>query len=149
MDAVAQVRSFNRTVTERIGALETSYLARQRPLGASRVLWEIDAGADVRDLRVRLRLDSGYLSRLLRALEAEGLVTVEADREDRRVRTARLTAAGDAERARLDADSDALARALLEPLSQGQRLRLLQAMGGGVPPPAPGAGAVGGRGARR
>ena len=42
MDDVAQVRSFNRTVTERIGALENEYLAHGRPLGASRVLWEIE-----------------------------------------------------------------------------------------------------------
>src|SRR3954452_8358496 len=128
MDAVAQVRSFNRTVTERIGALETSYLARERPLAASRVRWEIEDGADVRDLRVRLGLDSGYLSRLLRSLEAEGLVTVEADRDDRRVRTARLTPPGPTGGARRGADSAALAALLLEPLSEAQRLRLAQAM---------------------
>ena len=78
MDAetILTVRRFNRTVTERIGALHEEYLARPRPLGASRLLWEIaDAGTDTRGLRTRLELDSGYLSRLLRRLEAEGLVT--------------------------------------------------------------------------
>jgi DNA-binding MarR family transcriptional regulator/ribosomal protein S18 acetylase RimI-like enzyme len=125
---IPQVRSFNRTITERIGALATEYLERSRPLGASRVLWEIDGGADVRDLRRRLGLDSGYLSRLLRTLESEGLVTVEADATDRRVRVARLTAAGAAERAQLDTDSDALAASLLAPLSEAQQLRLVQAM---------------------
>ena len=69
MDGVAQVRSFNRTVTERVGALQDSFLARGRPLGASRVLWEIGDGTDARALRERLDLDSGYLSRLLRGLE--------------------------------------------------------------------------------
>ena len=70
--AVEQVRRFNRIVTERIGALNEEYLARARPLGASRVLWEIGNGVDdVRALRARLDLDSGYLSRLLRSLEAE------------------------------------------------------------------------------
>ena len=69
---VARVRSFNRTVTQRVGALQDEYLARGRPLGASRVLWEIgEDGADVRSLRARLGLDSGYLSRLLRSLERE------------------------------------------------------------------------------
>ena len=69
-EAIRQVRSFNRLVTERIGALEEGYLARGRPLGASRLLWEIgDEGADVRELRARLGLDSGYASRLLRLLE--------------------------------------------------------------------------------
>ena len=66
-DLIEAVRRFNRTVTQRIGALQEEYLARSRPLGASRVLWEIgDDGADIRAIRARLDLDSGYLSRLLR-----------------------------------------------------------------------------------
>jgi DNA-binding MarR family transcriptional regulator len=128
-DLTIPVRSFNRTVTERIGALSDEYLARSRPLGASRVLWEIgDGGADVRSLRARLRLDSGYLSRLLRGLEAEGLVEMQPGDGDRRVRTARLTAAGRAERAELDQRSDDLARSLLAPLTGAQRDRLIAAM---------------------
>ena len=63
MDGVAQVRSFNRTVTERVGALEDSFLGPRAPTRCSRVLWEIGDGADVRELRARLGLDSGYLSR--------------------------------------------------------------------------------------
>jgi DNA-binding MarR family transcriptional regulator/GNAT superfamily N-acetyltransferase len=127
---VARVRSFNRTVTQRVGALQDEYLSRGRPLGASRVLWEIgDDATDVRELRARLDLDSGYLSRLLRSLERDGLVVVGADREDKRVRTARLTAAGKSERALLDRRSDELARSLLAPLSADHRERLVKAMG--------------------
>jgi DNA-binding MarR family transcriptional regulator len=77
---VEPVRRFNRTVTQRNGALDDSLLSRGRPLGQARVLWEIGpAGTRVRALRSRLGLDSGYLSRMLRALEAEGLITVSAD----------------------------------------------------------------------
>jgi DNA-binding MarR family transcriptional regulator/GNAT superfamily N-acetyltransferase len=127
---LAQVRSFNRTVTERIGALQDEYLARGRALGASRVLWEVgDAATDVRSLRARLDLDSGYLSRLLRALEREGLITVGPDPADRRVRAVRLTAAGRTERDELDRRSDDLASSLLTPLGDGQRARLVAAMG--------------------
>jgi DNA-binding MarR family transcriptional regulator/GNAT superfamily N-acetyltransferase len=127
---VELVRSFNRTVTERIGALQDEYLARGRPLGASRVLWEIGAeGVDVRALRARLGLDSGYLSRLVSALERDGLVEVGAGAADKRVRTLRLTAAGREEWRVLDADSDALASSLLAPLSAPQRARLVDAMG--------------------
>src|SRR3954449_12804028 len=103
---ISEVRSFNRTVTERIGALVDDYLGRHRPLGASRVLWELDSPTDVRELRRRLGLDSGYMSRLLRGLESEGLVQVQADARDRRVRTVRTTPAGANERAQLDAHSD-------------------------------------------
>jgi DNA-binding MarR family transcriptional regulator/GNAT superfamily N-acetyltransferase len=128
-DPVAQVRSFNRSVTQRVGALQDEYLSHGRPLGASRVLWEIGVdGADVRTLRARLDLDSGYLSRILRSLEGDGLVATEAGRGDQRVRTARLTPAGSDERAALDQQSDALAASLLQPLNAGQRARLVEAM---------------------
>lgn len=129
MDDIAQVRSFNRTVTQRIGTLRDGYLARGRPLGASRVLWEIGDGAtDLRSLRARLDLDSGYLTRVVRSLEGEGLVEVAPDRADKRVRTVRLTAAGRAERKVLDRLSDELARSLLAPLSESHRARLVEAM---------------------
>jgi DNA-binding MarR family transcriptional regulator/GNAT superfamily N-acetyltransferase len=129
-DMVAQVRRFNRVVTERVGALEDRYLARDRALGEARILWEIgDGGADVRSLRSRLGLDSGYLSRLLRSLEAADLVAVGPSEGDGRVRTASLTPAGSAERAVLDRRSDEVARSLLEPLDDRQRGRLVAAMG--------------------
>src|SRR5687767_10707758 len=97
-DMVARVRKFNRVVTQRVGALNGDYLARGRPLGEARVLWEIgEHGCEVRLLRSVLGLDSGYLSRLLRSLEADRLVTVGSSGDDKRVRTARLTKAGAAE----------------------------------------------------
>src|SRR4051794_17214475 len=107
---IDRVRRFNRAVTSRVGALDDAYLSRGRPLGQARLLWEIGTGrSEVRALRARLDLDSGYLSRLLRALEADGLAVVGAADADGRVRTVRLTAAGLAERAVLDARSDELA----------------------------------------
>jgi DNA-binding MarR family transcriptional regulator/GNAT superfamily N-acetyltransferase len=127
--AVDQVRSFNRTITQRVGALNDHYLARDRPLGEARVLWEIGPdGCDIRRLRSLLDLDSGYLSRLLRSLEAAKLVRVAPSEDDRRVRTVTLTAAGRAERRLLDRRSDELARSFLEPLSEQSRERLVTAM---------------------
>ncbi len=128
-DMVAQVRRFNRTVTQRIGALHEDFLASGRSLGQDRLLWEIGAdGSDVRFLRSRLDLDSGYLSRLLRALESGGLIVVEQHPADGRVRTARLTEAGRRELATLDRRSDDAAAAILAPLNPGQRTRLVTAM---------------------
>jgi DNA-binding MarR family transcriptional regulator/GNAT superfamily N-acetyltransferase len=132
MDAalVDQVRRFNRTVTQRVGALDDTFLSRGRPLGQARLLWEIGAEARaVRSLRSRLDLDSGYLSRLLRALQADGLVVVGADDADGRVRTVRLTPAGLVERAELDRRADGLAASILQPLNDDQRGRLIAAMG--------------------
>ncbi|MEU9777002.1 helix-turn-helix domain-containing GNAT family N-acetyltransferase [Streptomyces sp. NPDC047968] len=129
-EQIDQVRRFNRTVTARVGVLHDSYLGRDRSIGAARLLWEIDAdeGSDVRRLRDRLGLDSGYVSRLLRSLEADGLVTVERQARDGRVRTVRLTAAGREELATLDGRSDELACSLLEPLNEVQKARLVRSM---------------------
>jgi DNA-binding MarR family transcriptional regulator/GNAT superfamily N-acetyltransferase len=127
---VEQVRRFNRIVTERVGALNDHFLGQRRPLGEARVLWEIGrGGAEVRELRARLGLDSGYLSRLLRELEADGLISVGPGGRDRRVRMARLTRAGRRERDTLDQRSDELAGSLLAPLDARQRERLVAAMG--------------------
>ena len=126
---VDQVRRFNRTVTQRVGALDDRFLARDRPLAEARLLWEIGPeGAEVRSLRSRLELDSGHASRLLRALEADGMIEVAPGRTDRRVRTVRLTPAGLAERGELDERSNELAKSLLRPLTARQRGRLVAAM---------------------
>src|SRR3954453_14369275 len=128
--ATERVRSFNRVVVQAVGALHDHYLSRDLPLGEARVLWEIGpAGCDVRALRARLALASGYLSRLLRSLEAAGLVTVAATVEDGRVRRATLTRSGRRERDLLDRGSDELAQAFLEPLRDRDGERLVEAMG--------------------
>jgi DNA-binding MarR family transcriptional regulator/GNAT superfamily N-acetyltransferase len=126
---VEQVRRFNRTVTQRVGALNDRFLARDRPLAVARLLWEIGTeGAEVVMLRARLGVDSGQMSRMLRALEADGLVTVMPSRVDGRVREVGLTEAGRAERAILDQRSDQLAAAILQPLDAEQRAQLVAAM---------------------
>ena len=103
MTLVSVLRRFNRTYTQRIGALDESFLGTGRPLGVSRLLFEVGAspaGTTVRDLRERLDLDSGHLSRMLRRLERDGLVVTEPDPADQRRRVVRLTAAGRAARGR-------------------------------------------------
>lgn len=127
--AIQRVRSFNRAVVEGIGALDDRFLGRARPMGEARLLWEIGPdGAEVRELRGRLGLDSGYVSRVLRSLEQQGLVVVRTSHHDARVRRAELTRAGLAERAELDRRSDDVALHILEPLSNSQRASLVSAM---------------------
>ena len=124
------VRRFNRLVTQRVGALEVDYLRRGRPLAEARLLFEIGAdGADVRALRSKLGLDSGYLSRLLQSLSAQELIAIAKGEEDGRRRRVSLTRKGSAERAAYDRLSDNLAESMLDPLDGSQQNRLLAAMG--------------------
>ena len=125
----AALRRFNRTYTQRIGVLDESFLGTGRPLNVSRLLYEIGpAGATVRELRDRLDLDSGYLTRLLRRLTGDGLVDVHPDPTDRRRRVATLTRAGERSWRELDERSEDLARRLVAPLTERQRARLTDAL---------------------
>jgi GNAT superfamily N-acetyltransferase/DNA-binding MarR family transcriptional regulator len=127
---LTQVRRFNRLVTRRVGALETNYLRRGRPLAEARLIFEIGAdGVDLRTLRLRLGLDSGYLSRLIQSLRAQGLIAVVKEGGDGRRRRASLTRKGSAERTAYDRLSDRLAASMLEALDQAERGRLTAAMG--------------------
>jgi DNA-binding MarR family transcriptional regulator/GNAT superfamily N-acetyltransferase len=128
-DVVATLRRFNRSYTQRIGVLDDSFLGSGRPLGPSRLLFEIGPdGAGVLDLRARLGLDSGYLSRLLRQLESEGVVEVTSDPDDARRRVGTLTEHGLGEWWALDRKSDELAERLVAPLSARQRQQLADAL---------------------
>lgn len=130
VEQIPTVRSFNRCVSQRIGLLTDRFLGRDRPLGEARLIFEIGQdGADVRELRTRLGLDSGYLSRLLRSLEKQGLLEVVPLESDRRGRRAQLTTEGESERRELDRRSDDFARALLGPLTDSERDRIVRAMG--------------------
>ena len=129
-EQIIQVRRFNRLVTQRVGALDDHFLGRDRPLGESRVLYEIGpTGADLLELRSRLGLDSGYISRLIKSLEDQGLVRLSPGADDQRIRTARLTAAGRREVREMDARADRAAAGLLDPLTPAQQERLVAAMG--------------------
>ena len=127
---IQRVRRFNRLVTQRVGALQDGYLSRGRPLGEARLIFEIGVdGADASSLRGRLGLDSGYLSRLLRSLDAQGLVTVEKKAGDARRRSVALTRKGREELSSYEKLSDELAASILEPLDPARRDRLMLAMG--------------------
>jgi len=121
----ATLRSFNRSHTRRVGVLDDSFLATGRPLAQARLLFEIGlTGTSILVLRRRLGLDSGYLSRLLRSLEHDGLVIVDDDPDDGRRRVAHLTEDGRAAWRDLDRRSDRLAADLVEPLTDRQRAEL-------------------------
>jgi DNA-binding MarR family transcriptional regulator/GNAT superfamily N-acetyltransferase len=127
LDPVSRVRRFNRAVTSEVGALDTSFLGRGRPLGAARVLNAIGLGrADIAELREYLELDSGLMSRLLRGLEDEGLIETVAHRDDARRRVAKLTRSGRREFDAYEAISNSQSKAILE--RHGDPSALLAAM---------------------
>lgn len=130
MSLVSVLRQFNRTYTQRIGVLEESFLGTGRPLNVSRLLYEIGQSGPTttRQLRDRLGLDSGYLSRLLADLDKDGLVAMSPDLHDRRRRIVDLTDSGRRAVAELDRRSEGLAERLVAPLTPRQQGRLAEAL---------------------
>ncbi|MEJ8670772.1 GNAT family N-acetyltransferase [Streptomyces sp. NBC_01614] len=127
-DHVTAFRRFNRYFTRRIGVLDDHYLGQDRPLGEARLLFEIGDGTSLRELRSRLGLDAGYLSRMAKALEAQGMVRLSAHPQDNRSRMIELTPAGRVEVTEQDRRAGVAAAGLLAGLSAPQRAELTGAM---------------------
>ncbi|AXE88100.1 helix-turn-helix domain-containing GNAT family N-acetyltransferase [Streptomyces sp. Go-475] len=128
---VAAFRRFNRYFTRRIGVLNDHYLGQDRPLGEARLLFEIaesPAGVSLRELRSRLGLDAGYLSRMTKALQAQGMVRLRTHPDDNRLRMIELTPAGRAEVTEQNRRADTLASDVLKGLAAPQRQQLTDAL---------------------
>ncbi|MFI5235974.1 MAG: MarR family winged helix-turn-helix transcriptional regulator, partial [Gemmatimonadales bacterium] len=125
--AVARVRRFNRFYTRQVGALDEGHLHSRFNLAEARVLYEIahrDRPAAV-DLIRELKLDPGYLSRLLRGLVRRGLLTASVHQGDGRRRVLSLTALGRREQSALERRAGDDMAAMLSPLAVPDREQLL------------------------
>ncbi|WP_019014704.1 bifunctional helix-turn-helix transcriptional regulator/GNAT family N-acetyltransferase [Elioraea tepidiphila] len=127
---IAAFRRFTRFYTRHLGVLREGLLDSPYPLTEARVLYELAQAPDLgaADLARRLGLDAGYLSRILRRFETDGLLAREPVPEDGRRATLRLTEAGRQEFAVLDAASRGQVRGLLARLPDAARRRLVAAM---------------------
>jgi len=127
---VAAVRSFNRFYTRLLGLLSETLLGSPVSLAEARILWEVarNPGCRAEDLISSLGVDRGYLSRVLRRLEREGLISRSAHASDARMRLLGLTAKGAAFIRRLDSQASDQIRQLLRGLSKARRVRLVGAM---------------------
>lgn len=124
------VRGFNRYYTRQIGLLREGLLKTPYSLTQARVLYELGtrSGARSADLIRDLGLDPGYLSRLLKGFEKQGLLKRTGSREDRRVSLLALTSRGRAEFGRLNARSQAEAAEMLGAMGATGRQRLVDSM---------------------
>lgn len=129
-DPVAAVRAFNRFYTRQIGLLQQGLLDSRFSLTEARVLWELAHRdrATASDVRDALGIDTGYLSRILRRFETEGLIARTRDAEDGRRSHLSLTRAGSDAFAGLDAASAQEIGAMLARLDGSAQRRLVGCM---------------------
>lgn len=127
---VAALRRFNRLYTQRIGVLKPGLHDSRFSLTEARLLYELAHrdGLTAGQLCQELGLDAGYVSRMLRGFERDGLLKRRPDAADKRRSLLALTAAGRKAYAPLDQASRNEIGALLQPLGEAGRGRLMQAV---------------------
>jgi DNA-binding MarR family transcriptional regulator/GNAT superfamily N-acetyltransferase len=127
---IEAVRQFNRFYTRRIGVLHEGLMDTRFTLTESRLLWELAHrdGLTATEFSRELKLDAGYLSRLLSGFEQRGLIKRTRSSDDARQQRLSLSAAGRRAFAPLNSRSQADVGALLGGLTEPQQLQLLQAM---------------------
>src|SRR5690348_2932413 len=124
------VRRFNRFFTRQVGALRKDYLGGPFSLPEARVLYELDRRKDAAasEIAAALEVDRGYLSRVLRQFEKQGLVTRKKSNSDGRRSHISLTARGKRAFAPIDLRSERHATDLLNKLAEPEQKRLVTAM---------------------
>lgn len=125
-EEVAAVRRFNRFYTEVLGLLQRTHLESDYSLTEVRLLFELNEhdGATASEIGHKLRLDAGYLSRMLKIFERHGLIVRRRRRTDARQVSIHLTSEGKQTFAHLNERATEQIQSLLEPLRPGERSRL-------------------------
>ncbi|KRB41594.1 MAG: bifunctional helix-turn-helix transcriptional regulator/GNAT family N-acetyltransferase [Pseudomonadota bacterium] len=130
-DAIAAVRRFNRFYTRRIGALDEAHLGSPYGLAEMRVLYEVAQtpdGVSPKALAANTGLDNGYLSRILKRFEAEGLMVREPSRHDGRSVMVWLSSEGIHAYNGMRQVAEGAVEGLIAPLTTVERTRLTGAM---------------------
>jgi len=95
-EQVQEIRAFNRFYTDLLGLLDTHLLKSDYSLAEARILYEIFTGGQISasDIIHKLKVDKGYLSRILKKLEKQGLISKRLSQGDARVTLLSLTEDG-------------------------------------------------------
>jgi DNA-binding MarR family transcriptional regulator/GNAT superfamily N-acetyltransferase len=127
---IAAVRHFNRFYTPLIGLLNDGYLQSRFSLTQVRVLYELAhrEKTTASELCRELRLDAGYLSRILRGFRKQSLIGQKPSKVDGRQNILSLTKQGQQVFTPLDQLSHDQIGALLGRLPAENQVRVVEAM---------------------
>ncbi|MBV8778839.1 MAG: MarR family transcriptional regulator/GNAT family N-acetyltransferase [Alphaproteobacteria bacterium] len=127
---IAAVRRFNRFYTQKLGVLSEAFLDTPFSLTEARVLHALAHrdGATATWLGRDLDLDAGYLSRILREFERQGLIVRNQSSRDGRQALISLTDAGRDAFEPLDRASQGAVSRMLSSLSEAAQERLVAGM---------------------
>ncbi len=129
-ERIETVRRFNRFYTRRIGALQEGLLKSPFSLTEARVLYELAnrTQGTASAIGEELRLDAGYLSRILRDFGDRGLIEKKPSEADGRQSILHLTESGNAAFKQLEAGSREEIGTMLQGLAEPEQHHLVEAM---------------------
>jgi len=127
---IAAIRRFNRFYTTAIGTLDEGFLHTPLTLPESRILYEIAQKRQITptEIAATLRLDLGYISRILRSFSRRRLITRKSAPNDGRQSLLSLTRSGEKVFSELNHRSNEQIHELISPFSSDERKRLIDAM---------------------
>lgn len=125
-DYIQDIRAFNRYYTRLLGLLDDNLLDSGYALAEARILYEIHSAGQISASQIigALHIDKGYLSRILKKFEKDGLVSKQKSGDDARVMLIALTNKGQQVFIRLNQASEQQIGNLIQNLSPGQQQEL-------------------------
>lgn len=130
LDCIHKIRSFNRFYTNILGLLNQHILESGYALTEARVLLEISkiTHCTSNALAARLNIDRSYMSRIIKVLEKNELITKVQSKKDNRINLITLTLKGNETIASLNQKSDEHIASLIQPLDENQLIKVTEAM---------------------
>lgn len=127
---IAAVREFNRFYTARLGLLQKRHLGGDFSLTQARILYEIGSSPELTAsvLCNTLRLDAGYMSRVLASLARRKLVRHITSKQDGREKLLSLSARGRQAVSKLNEQSALHIQELLQGVRPAQQDTLIEAL---------------------
>ncbi len=127
---VQEIRNFNRFYTDLLGLLNSHLLDSPYSLAEGRILFEIASRGECRasDVIETLSIDKGYLSRILKKFEKEGLIERKASENDKRASLLSLSQSGIKVFKQLDSASNQQIEKIIARLGQPELETLVGSM---------------------
>lgn len=127
---VEGIRAFNREYTNIIGLMNQYILDSEFSLHELRILYEIHSKEKCtsKDIKLRLNIDGGYLSRVLKELEKMGLIKREIFDEDKRYYYFNLTDEGLLRYVQEENICNRQIETMISHLSEKEKSEMLQSM---------------------
>lgn len=123
---IQDIRAFNRFYTDLIGLLNQHLLDSAYSLAEARIIYEIFTGKSIKASQIMesMQIDKSYLSRLIKKLEKDGIITRKPSEQDARATQISLTQKGLKEFDRLNMASNSQITELLKPLTDDESNQL-------------------------